>query len=177
MNNMIYKPLEGMIDSLGLKTKDVLFIMGCTLIILCLIVIIMTIRQALLMKKYKRFMMGSDGRSLEEELRSRIEYMQTLDNRIEKIEDQNSVLTKRLNESFQKMGIVKYDAFKEMGGKLSFALALLSDKNTGFVINVMHSREGCYNYVKEIVDGKSSVALAEEERQALDEAILSGLDK
>ncbi len=177
MNDMIYKPLGEMIDSLGLKTKDILFIMGCTLIVLCLVVLIMTIRQALLMKRYKRFMMGSDGRSLEEELRSRIEHMEALDNRIVKIEDQNDVITKRLNESFQKMGIVKYDAFKEMGGKLSFALALLSDKNTGFVINVMHSREGCYNYVKEIVDGKSSVALAEEERQALDEAILNGLDK
>lgn len=177
MKEMIYETLQGMMNNLGLKLEDLVFITGGVVIVLCIAIFIMTIKQAILTKKYKKFMMGSDGRSLEEELRSRIEHMETLDNRIIKIEDQNDIITKRLNESFQKMGIVKYDAFKEMGGKLSFALALLSDQNTGFVINVMHSREGCYNYVKEIVNGKSAVALAEEERQALDEAILNGMNE
>ena len=70
------------------------------------------------------------------------------------------------------MGVVKYDAFKEMGGKLSFALALLNDYNDGFIINAMHStREGCYTYVKEIIKGECEVILAEEEKQALEEAI------
>ena len=56
---------------------------------------------------------------------------------------------------------------------MSFALALLSDKNTGFVINAMHSREGCYTYIKEINDGKANVLLAKEEKEALDAALLS----
>ncbi len=42
-----------------------------------------------------------------------------------------------------------------MGGKLSFSLALLSQTNDGFIINAMHSREGCYTYIKEIIDGNS----------------------
>ena len=58
-----------------------------------------------------------------------------------------------------------------MGGKLSFALAMLDGKNNGWVINAMHSREGCYTYVKEIVKGESYVELAEEEAEALDKAI------
>lgn len=172
-----YEMLEDIIDNLGLSVKDIVFTMACIVVVLTIITFVLIIKQAILSRKYRRFMNGSDGRSLEEEIRSRLEHMEKLDNRIVEIEGKNDEIVKRLNESFQKMGIVKYDAFKEMGGKLSFALALLSDKNTGFVINVMHSREGCYNYVKEIVNGKSQVALAEEEKQALEEAILSGIQK
>ena len=71
--------------------------------------------------------------------------------------------------------MVKYDAFHEMGGKLSFSLALLDQKNDGFIINAMHSREGCYTYIKEIVNGNSIIVLAEEEKEALE--IAMGTDK
>ena len=58
-----------------------------------------------------------------------------------------------------------------MGGKLSFALALLDKNNNGFVLNAMHSREGCYTYIKEIVNGESYIVLAEEEKNALNIAL------
>ena len=60
-----------------------------------------------------------------------------------------------------------------MGGKLSFSLALLSQNNDGFIINAMHSREGCYTYIKEIIDGNSVITLSEEEQEALDMALNS----
>lgn len=47
-----------------------------------------------------------------------------------------------MQRTYQKMGLVKYDAFNEMGGKLSFSLAMLDVKNNGFIINAMHTREG-----------------------------------
>ena len=72
---------------------------------------------------------------------------------------------------FQRVGLVKYDAFEEMGGKLSFSLALLNEVNDGFIINAMHSREGCYTYIKEIIDGNSVIALADEEKEALEMAM------
>ena len=75
--------------------------------------------------------------------------------------------------TFQKVGLVKYDAFNEMGGKLSFSLALLNQTNDGFVLNAVHSREGCYTYIKEIVDGNSIIVLAEEEQEALKMAMES----
>ena len=58
-----------------------------------------------------------------------------------------------------------------MGGKLSFSLALLNRKNDGFIINAMHSREGCYTYIKEIISGNSVILLSEEEKEALEEAV------
>ena len=67
--------------------------------------------------------------------------------------------------------MVKYDAFHEMGGKLSFSLALLNKENDGFIINAMHSREGCYTYIKEIIQGNSVIVLSDEEKEALDAAM------
>ena len=70
-----------------------------------------------------------------------------------------------------KIGIVKYDAFPDVGGRLSFALAMLDENNSGFVLNAIHGREGCYTYVKEIVKGESYVVLGQEEKEALRQAV------
>ena len=76
-----------------------------------------------------------------------------------------------LSKTTNKIGIVKYDAFPDVGGKLSFALAMLDESNSGFVLNAIHSREGCYTYVKEIVKGESYIVLGQEEKDALRQAV------
>ena len=63
-----------------------------------------------------------------------------------------------------------------MGGKLSFALVMLDKEDTGFVINAMHSREGCYTYIKEIIRGESYIPLGTEEKEALDKALGKDLE-
>ena len=85
-------------------------------------------------------------------------------------------MSKKLDRNFRKTGIVKYDAFNEMGGKLSFAVAILDSNNNGWILNAMHSREGCYTYIKEIIKGESYIELAEEEAEALDKAIYENYD-
>ena len=80
-------------------------------------------------------------------------------------------LFRNMQYSYQRMGLIKYDAFSEMGGKLSFSLAMLDVKNNGFIINAMHTREGCYTYIKEIVEGNSIIVLSEEEQEALNRAM------
>ena len=66
---------------------------------------------------------------------------------------------------------MKYNAFKGMGGNLSFAMALLDYTNTGFVLNSVHSREGCYVYIKEVERGETDVLLGSEEKDALEQAL------
>ena len=82
------------------------------------------------------------------------------------------LIFKRLQKTFQKYGMVKYDAFDEMGGKLSFTLAMLNERNDGYVLNVVHSREGCFSYVKEIIAGNPILSLSPEEQEALEDALL-----
>ena len=80
-------------------------------------------------------------------------------------------INEEMKTVYTKLGVVKYDAFKEIGGKLSFVLVLLTEDNNGFIINSMHStKDGCYTYAKEVVNGEAFVILSEEEQQALEEA-------
>ena len=84
-------------------------------------------------------------------------------------------LRKNQRITYQKTGLVKYDAFREMSGKLSYSLALLDKENNGILINSMYSREGCYSYVKEIIKGESYINLSEEEAEALKLAVNGGI--
>ena len=74
---------------------------------------------------------------------------------------------KFVESAYQKMGLVKYDAFNQMGGQLSFSLVLLDENNNGFIINSVHSSEGCYSYTKEIKLGQCAIDLGAEEAEAL----------
>ena len=73
--------------------------------------------------------------------------------------------------TFQKIGLVKYDAFQQMGGQLSFSIALLDQRNNGFILNSVHSTDGCYSYTKEIKNGECALSLGKEEEEALQIAL------
>jgi len=79
-------------------------------------------------------------------------------------------LEKQLNECFQNIGIVKYDAFDDVGSKLSFAIALLDNKDNGFIINSVYGRSSSNVYAKRIENGNSLQTLSEEEISALNKA-------
>ena len=147
------------------------------LMVLVLILIIIMIVHTVQMKKlkinYRIFMEGKDAKTLEDTLIKRLDQVDTLIEANEKNADNIDKIFHDMKFTFQKVGLVKYDAFNEMGGKLSFSLALLNETNDGFIINAMHSREGCYTYIKEIMDGNSIIVLAEEEKEALDMAMKS----
>ena len=122
-------------------------------------------------------MQGKDGKSLEQSLKDKFEEAEAVLKFTKQNRTEIRELNRKLETNYQKVGIVKYDAFNEMGGKLSFALAMLDGNDSGWIINAMHSREGCYTYVKEIVKGESYVELAEEEAEALDKAIFHDIEK
>ena len=77
----------------------------------------------------------------------------------------------KLQLSYSKMQVLKYNAFKEMGGETSFAIALLDHRNNGIVLNAMSNRYGSYMYVKEIKEGRSEVALSKEEQIVLEDCM------
>lgn len=143
-------------------------------IIMLILAIVLIVKVSKLKKKYKNFMDGEDGKSLEKMILEKIGEIDSLKASDEKNKADIAKINETLLLTLKKVGIVKYDAFNEMGGKLSFAVALLNEKNDGFIINAMHSREGCYTYIKEIIKGESYIVLGEEEKQALNEAINKG---
>lgn len=158
---------------LGIEPDYIIIGLAGLFVLLFLIVLIMMIQMGKLKKKYKLFMDGKNAKTLEESIVSRMDEIEKLMASSQKNETDISTITKNMKYCFQKVGLVKYDAFHEMGGKLSFSIALLNELNDGFIINAMHSREGCYTYIKEIIDGNSIITLAEEEKEALEMAMKS----
>ncbi len=132
-----------------------------------------SIKMSRFMKKYKLFMRGKDGVSLERAFESNFIEVDRIaeQNKNQSLEIQK--LRDQMSRTPVKTGIVKYDAFPDVGGRMSFALAMLDMNNTGFVMNAIHSKEGCYTYIKEIVKGESYIVLGQEEKDALRQAVLS----
>ncbi len=145
------------------------------ILIMFLILLIMQIRLMGKFKKlyrtYDRFMRGKDMESMEETVLAQFERIEALEKSNEEKDRQIESIFENLQHVYQKTGLVKYDAFREMSGKLSYALALLDKENNGVMINSMYSREGCYSYVKTIVGGKCSIEMSEEEQEALKIAV------
>lgn len=162
------------IKQMGISTEYVILGMAGVIVLMLIIQIILSIRISKQKKRLTQFMEGSDAKSLEGIVKEKLDEFANLKSGITSVEERVNTLEETMLTTYRKSAIVKYDAFKEMGGKLSFALALLNEKNNGFIINSMHSsREGCFTYIKEIIDGKSFVTLADEEKQVLEEAINS----
>ena len=122
-------------------------------------------------KKYMSFMKGKSAKSLEDEIVGLFEDNKFIKSSVEKNKRDIRNLYKNMESAFQKIGVVKYDAFNQMGGKLSFCLALLDENNNGFIMNSVHSTEGCYSYTKAVKLGESDIPLGKEEKEALDMAM------
>ncbi|HWT73168.1 MAG TPA: DUF4446 family protein [Mobilitalea sp.] len=143
-------------------------------IILLILVIALFVKQGKLNKKYKKFMTGASGENLESQILLRFADIDNLKADTKNINEELVKVKDNLLITYQKVGVVKYDAFKEMGGKLSFVLALLDKNNNGVLLNSVHStREGCYTYLKEIIKGDSFLELSEDEKKALNQALSS----
>lgn len=163
-----------LLEEIGLGNFDLtyLFIAAYVLIlILIIVVIVQAVNFNKLSKKYKKFMLGKNAKSLEKDIIGLYEDNKFIKASTEKNKNDIQTLYKKLENTFQKIGIVKYDAFSQVGGQLSFSLALLDENNNGFILNSVHSTEGCYSYTKEIKDGMCEISLGDEEREALNIAM------
>lgn len=158
---------------IGLDPAYIFLFLIILVIVLFVLYVNLSLKYDRLKVAYASFMKGKDGKNLEESLLEKFSEIDAVVRITKQNRQEVKECTKKFNNTIQKVGIVKYDAFNEMGGKLSFSIALLDGKNNGYIMNAMHSREGCYTYMKEIVGGESYVELSEEESEALDRAIFS----
>ncbi len=125
-------------------------------------------------KNYKKFINKlGNGNNIEGILRNYIERVEKIENKNEELTKYCSKLDQEISLSIKKIGIVRYNAFKDTGSDLSFALALLNDNLDGVVLNGIYSRAMSNIYAKQIINGKSNNKLSEEESKALEIALNS----
>lgn len=155
----------------GNISLNVISIALAALLLLCIVELVLLIVLFTKHRRQKRrideFLMGADGKNLESVIVGNIQKVRKNTENIEDAFDDIENLRMRQRAAYQKVGIVKYDAYAENGGQLSFAVALLDEDDNGILLNVMNSREGSFSYIKEIREGVSAIALGEEESEAL----------
>ena len=152
-----------------LNTMDIIYISIDVILLALLIYMIVRYRQ--LSNSYNFFMRGKRGENLEGTIFKITEEIKKLKFEDKENKDAIRVINKNLRAAYQKFGVVKYNAFKGMGGNLSFAFVMLDYTNTGYILNSVHSREGCFVYVKVVDRGQTEVLLGTEEKEALEQAL------
>lgn len=143
-------------------------------IILLILYISNSIKLNSINKKYNKFLKKlGNGENIEEDLKVYINKVEKVENTNKEIIEYCENLEKELSKSIKKIGIVRYNAFKDTGSDLSFALALLNDDNNGVVLNGIYSREMSNIYAKPIVNGESKYTISDMEQEAINKAIAS----
>lgn len=163
--------MNGILGSLGIDPFYLFLVVFVLQIVVIVLVVRLNNKYRSLQKSYTTFMKGRSGKNLEKAIFKKFSELEEISELVKKNEEEIETIRKKMERHYQKAGIVKYDAFHEMGGNLSFVLTMLDEKDNGWIFNAMHSREGCYTYIKEVVNGESYIELAEEERQCLEKAI------
>lgn len=141
----------------------------------CLISIILLIVTLCKLKGLRRrvdaLTRGKDAESMEDVMLDFFEKIEALENAEQKMHQDIREIKQNLKITYQKSALVKYDAFREMSGALSYSLAMLDKENNGVLITSMYSREGCYTYAKDIKNGQCELNLSDEEAEALNQAV------
>lgn len=163
-----------LLEQMGIGNFDLTYLFIASYVLVLILItttIILTVKLSKLSKKFRKFMLGKNAKSLEKDIEGIYEDNKFIKASTEKNRKDIQSLYKKFESAFQKIGIVKYDAFNQMGGQLSFSLALLDENDNGFILNSVHSTEGCYSYTKEIKNGLCEISLGDEEKKALDIAM------
>lgn len=156
---------------------NVEIIIGLAIISILLVVLnlISQLRISKMTKKYNRLVEGVNEVTLEDILFQHLDEIKAVKNALIDIKEKYKNLDGRLKFSIQKVGVVRYNAFNDMGSDLSFSIALLDDNLNGFVLSSIFGRNESNTYAKPIVNGKSNYTLSVEEIQAIDKAKKYGL--
>lgn len=164
-------PILEYLMSYGIDPAYIMIGISAVLILLIILYLVCIVKMKKLRKAYNCFMKGKDMESMEEILMKQFDRIEVLEEADREKRKEINSLKILMQKSYQKAGLVKYDAFREMSGKLSYALALLDQNDNGVIITSMYSRDGCFSYAKEVIMGESKINLSEEEQEALEKAV------
>ena len=154
----------------GISLELLLIIMIVLILFLVIALVYVYSQLQMMSRKYYTLTSGKKAKDLEQIMLTRFEEMDKLKKRMKRFSREHRTFQGHLDSCYNKMGLVKYDAFDNMAGELSYSLALLYADNSGFVISSMHSKEGCFSYAKEVIKGDSYIALSKEEKEAIQKA-------
>lgn len=162
--------MEALINSINQFMPYVILLMAVIIVLLFIIVLFLFKTIGKLEDKYRKLMKGTNSRNLEAMLLERIESVEEVKELSKKAIKECERLDVKMQECIQKVAIMRYKAFEDVGSDLSFSIALLDDKNDGVILTGIYGRQESTTYAKPIDKGISRYDLSEEELYVLSEA-------
>lgn len=148
-------------------------IIGLAIIIVILIIMVIVLSNAVsrVEGKYRKFMKGTSGKNIEELVITNLNKIAEVDKRNNVLIEKNNELEENLKGCLQKTAVIRYKAFENVGSDLSFSIALLDNRDNGFILTGIYGRNDSTTYAKPIDQGLSRYDLSEEEKEVLSKAL------
>ena len=152
---------------------EIYILFGLVLCIIMLSILIGVLLKGLdkLEKKYRKFMRGVNNKSLEELVIGYLDKIDKIEVYSERIKQKNDEMNDKLVKCVQKVDIIRFKAFEDVGSDLSFSVALLDNLDDGLILTGIYGRNESTTYAKPINKGVSRYDLSKEEKIVLDNAI------
>ena len=159
-------------ELLGISLEWIILIGVNFLLIIILFIMNLSNRSKIkkLKNKYNKFMNGSSGFSMENVLEDCIDKVNGVAEKSKEIEYKINTIERNMYYCVQKVSVIRYSAFDNVGSDLSFSIAILNNNDDGLVLSSLYSRDSSSTYAKPIAGGKSKYALSVEEMKAIDTA-------
>jgi len=166
--------MDVVLQSLTQHSSQILLLLLAVVVVLTILVFRLTRLQAKSQARWRTLLSDSSGDNLEKMLYDHLRERMRMEQEIELLRSRTQELEKRLAESKRHLGLVRFDAFEDVRGNQSFALALYDDQGNGAVLNSIVGRADCRVYCKPLLNGRSERDLSQEEQRAIREARATG---
>lgn len=146
-------------------------------VVLLVVVVLLAVRFGRLRKAYASALDPDRREDLFQSVQRQRDELESLRRDLGIVHDNTEHLRALLRGSISRVGLIRYDAFADMGGALSFSAALLDERGHGVVISAINGRSETRAYAKPVVAGESDYNLSQEEVAAIDEAMAGSKDR
>jgi hypothetical protein len=136
-------------------------------VVMTIFCIALWVRLGRLNRLYQRLTRGTSGGNIEDVLQVHMNTVRTVAMETERLKGQLAQVAERQQRCIQRVGLVRFDAFDDVGGQQSFAVVLLDAQRNGAALSSVYSRQDVRVYAKAIHEGQPSHPLSREEQQAM----------
>ena len=148
------------------------------IVLLAVVVIVgwlvyLTIQLRKYLNKKREFIENAQEKGIDEFLIKQLERIEMVEGEMKQAKAAISKLDEATKESISRVGVLRYNPFEDSGGDQSFSIAMLNDKLDGLVMSSLYGRAGARVFAKALKDGKSDHPLTEEEKTAIEKAVIT----
>lgn len=162
--------MDALLKSLSELAPMLLLGLSLLVVILTAFVVVQTRRVKALETRWQSLLREASGSNIERQLQDHFDERRALIAEHDETRQRVELLEQKMEGSKRHLGLIRYDAFDDVGGSQSFALAVYDDRGDGAVVTSLVGRADCRVYAKPLTRGRSDRTLSQEEQRAIDEA-------